>query len=168
MSSSHLRESVNCSKQVDPMQIQDLIDEHVYNIVEPWVDSIPFQLYKWDKTMGSVSSIFNNDITVVDIATYLNGQDKSTKRLYFCASTYPPPPSSKEKIPPNFNSWICRKRDLEKSALASGSPILSNGGKINSSGNHCKNFVCLYCYCNKRDSRATTNQKNASPINNTY
>lgn len=154
MSSSHLKESVNFSKQVDPLQIQDLIDEHVYTIVEPWVGSIPFQLYKWDKTMGSVSSIFNNDITVVDIATYLNGQDKSTERLYFCAATYPPPPSSKEKIPNNFNSWIRLKRDLEKSALASGSPVLSNGGKINSSGNHCKIFVCSYCYRNKRDSKA--------------
>ncbi len=73
MSSSHLKESINFSKQVDPLQIQDLIDKHIHNIVEPWVGSIPFQLYKWDNAMGSVSSIFNNDITVVDIATYLNG-----------------------------------------------------------------------------------------------
>ncbi len=153
MSSSHLRESINFSKQVNPLQIQGLIDKHVYNIVEPWVGSIPFQLYKWDKATGRVSSIFNNDIDVVDIATYLNGQDKSTELLYFWPATYPPPPSCKEKIPNNFNSWIHLKRDLEKSALASGSPVLSNGGKINSSGNHCKNFVCLYCYCNERDSR---------------
>ncbi len=78
--------------------------------------------------MASDDSIFKNDIMHIDIAICLNGQDKPTKLLYFCWKTYPPTKSCSNKILNNIINWIHLKHDMEKSALASGIPILSNRG----------------------------------------
>ncbi len=134
--------------------LQDIIDKHVHFIVDPWDGSLPFAVFKWDDSMGAVDEILDKEFTTIDIAKCLNGQDRPTERLYFCSKMYPPPPSSITQIPQDFISWIHLKRDLEKSALESGNPILSNGGYKNTSGQYCKIFKCSYCYRNKRESRA--------------
>ncbi len=104
--------------------------------------------------MGDVSKIFTNETTIIDIANYLNGQSYPTERLYFCPVNYNPPPSNTAKIPKGIESFVHLKRDLEKSALENGNPILCNGGFKNSSGQYCKIFKCSYCYHKKRDSHA--------------
>ncbi len=145
--------------------IHDIIDTNVHCIVEPWAGSIPFPLYKWNKKILNVKSIFDNQSfdnqpINIDIAACVNGQDKSTNRLYFCPKTYPPPKSSSSPITKEQTSWINLKRDLEKSALVSGNPILCNGGQKLSSGQYCKVFKCTYCYRNRRKSRAVETTEN--------
>mmetsp|Transcript_29922 Transcript_29922/g.62197 ORF Transcript_29922/g.62197 Transcript_29922/m.62197 type:complete len:134 (-) Transcript_29922:173-574(-) len=78
------------SLTITPFEIQDIIDKNVHSIVDPWVGSIQFPLYKWDKSMASVDSIFQNNPVHIDIATCVNGQDKHTEQLHFCRKTYPP------------------------------------------------------------------------------
>ncbi len=94
-------------------KIQDIIDKHVHFIVDPWDGSLPFTVFKWDDSMGAVDEILNTRFTNIDIAKCLNGQDRPTKHLYFCPTTYPPPPSSIAQIPQEFVSWIHLKCDLE-------------------------------------------------------
>ena len=63
-----------------------------------------------------------------DICLFLGGQSLFHK-LYFCPLTYPPP-----DIGGDFNVL---KKDLERAALESGSPIYCNGGP-----KHLKHFRC--------------------------
>ncbi len=60
--------------------IQDLIDKHLQGIFNPWIGSVPFPLYKWDKIIGEVESIFLNGPTHLRIASCLNGQSKPTEQ----------------------------------------------------------------------------------------
>ncbi len=117
-------------------EIQDIIDKHVHFIINPWDGSLPFAVFKWYDSMGAVDEILEKEFTIIDIAKCLNGQDRLRERLYFCSTTYPPPPLSITQIPQDFVSWIHLKCDLENSALKSGSPILSNGGYKNTSGQY--------------------------------
>ncbi len=144
---------------MSPFEIQALIDEHVHTINNPWLGSLPFMVFKWDKSMGFVSTIFSKQTAITDIANYLNGQSYLTERLYFCPVTYNPPPSNTSPIPKDIESFIQLKCDLEKSAVERGNPILCNGGFKNRSGQYCKVFKCSYCYRKKRDSHT----KQSSP-----
>ncbi len=43
---------------MSPSKIQHLVNEHVHSIVDPWIGSLPFNVFKWDKSKGDVSKIF--------------------------------------------------------------------------------------------------------------
>ncbi len=109
---------------MSPYEKQHLVDEHVHCIVDPWIGSLPFTVFKWYKSIGDVSKIFTKEPMNIDIATCLNGQSYPTERLYSCPTTYPPPPLSNEPLPKELHSFICLKRNLEKFAHKCGSPIL--------------------------------------------
>ncbi len=135
-------------------EVLHLLDEHVHCIVDPWIGSIPFAVFKWDKSKGNVSEIFCDKCESVDIATFLNGQSYPTELLYFCPKTYPPPHKVNEPLPKELNSFVHLRRDMEKSAHGCGNPILCNGGFKSTSGHYCKTFKCSYCYRNRRESFA--------------
>ncbi len=72
-----------------PSEIQEIINENMHSMIDLWVGSIPFHLYKWDKNMVSVDAIFKNDAMHINIATCLNGQDKPTKQFNFLSKNIP-------------------------------------------------------------------------------
>ncbi len=76
-----------------PNEVHDLIDKQIHGIVDPWVGSVSFPVYKWEKSMDEV-----DPITHLDITSCLNGKDKPPKQLYFCPKTYPLPQSYSIKL----------------------------------------------------------------------
>ncbi len=97
-----------------PYEINELIDKHVQCIVDPWVGSLLFMVFKWDKSMGNVAKIFVYQSTNIDIANCLNGQSYPTEQLYFCPMMYTPPPSDTAQIPKGLESFVHLKCGLKK------------------------------------------------------
>ncbi len=105
------------------MQIQKLFDESILNMSKPWIGKLTFPVFRWCDGLDH-NVMFSNLPENIDICEYLNGDNGSSDKLYFCRKEYPPP-SDQSKI----NECSGRKdlrRKIEKLALDCGNPIVSN------------------------------------------
>jgi hypothetical protein len=117
-----------CGRNEFTCNLQNLIDETVANLNNPWQGSLPFKVHVMLDGDDITKVMENNDLELVDICEYLGGAKYPTKRLYFSPALYPPPTDQKLSGCGDCKSWMCLKKDLMRSAHEAGHTIVANGG----------------------------------------
>jgi hypothetical protein len=116
-----------CGRNEFTCNLQNLIDETVANLDNPWQGSLPFKVHVMLDGDDITKVMENNDPELVDICEYLGGAKYPTKRLYFSPALYPPPTDQKLSGCGDCKSWMCLKKDLMRSAYEAGHTIVANG-----------------------------------------
>ena len=108
--------------------LQNLIDETVANLSNPWQGSLPFKAHVLLDGEDTTNVMENNDPELVHVCEYIGGAKYPTKRLYFSTTLYPPPMDQKLSRCGDCKSWMCLKKDLMRSAHEAGNTFVTNGG----------------------------------------
>ena len=75
------------------LEVGALLETEISGLYHPWKASVPFEVHAISDACTVITNdLLDESLKLVDICDYLDGAKYPVHCLYFCRSTYPPPP----------------------------------------------------------------------------